>query len=107
MRSDGRPFQTIHLFEIKVGRIVLNALEKISLRFPEAHGANQSLPLKPAKPKNAEQPTRDRCRLRNDRAANLNVIQLELKVAAIGLSIGEQQSQGQIVYVRSGSGSDG
>src|SRR5206468_7722618 len=41
---------------------------------PEAHGPNQSPPLKPAQPKNTEQPTRDRRRLRNDHPIYLNVI---------------------------------
>jgi hypothetical protein len=57
---------------------------------PEAHGPNQSPPLKPAQPENAEQSARNGRGLGNDRAANLNVVELELEVGAIRLSIGEQ-----------------
>ena len=63
---------------------------RLVLRFPEANGANQSPPLKPAQPKNAEQATRDRRRLGNDRATNLDVIESELEIVAIGLPTGEQ-----------------
>jgi len=63
---------------------------RLVLRFSEANGANQSPPLKPAQPKNAEQPTRDRRRLGNDRATNLDVIESELEIVAIGLPTGEQ-----------------
>ncbi len=63
---------------------------RLALRFSEANGANQSPPLKPAQPKNAEQPTRDRCRLGNDRATNLNVIDSELEIVAVGLPTGEE-----------------
>ena len=76
------------------------------LRFSEAHRANQSLPLKPAQPKNTEQATRDRRRLRNDRAIYLDVIDSDLEIVAIGLPTGEQQSQDEIVYVESRSGRD-
>ena len=76
------------------------------LRSPEAHGADQSLPLKPAKPKNTKQPARDRGGLRNNRAIYLDVIEFELEIGTIGLPTGEQQSQGEIVYVESRSGRD-
>ena len=53
-----------------------------SLRFSEAHVANQSPPLMPAQPQNTEQPTRDRCRLRDDRAIYLDVIEDVLYITA-------------------------
>ena len=53
-----------------------------SLRFSEAHVANQSLPLMPAQPQNTEQPTRDRFGLRDDRAIYLDVIEDVLYITA-------------------------
>ena len=44
------------------------------LRAPQTQRANQSPPLKPAQPKNTEQPARDRRRLRNGHPIYLNVI---------------------------------
>ena len=70
-----------------------------ALRFPEPHGAKQSSPLMPTKAKNTEQATGDCSGLRNDRAIYLDVIELELEIAAIGLSTGEQQPQDERVYV--------
>ena len=74
------------------------------LRAPQAHGANQSPPLKPAQSKNAEQATRDRRGLGNDGAIYLDVIDLVLKIGAIGLSIGEIQLQDEQRNVESRSG---
>ena len=45
--------------------------------------ADQSPPLKPAQPKNAEQSTRDGRRFRNDRAIYLDVIDLGLEIVAM------------------------
>jgi hypothetical protein len=70
-----------------------------ALRFSEPHGAKQSSPLMPTKAKNTEQATGDCSGLRNDRAIYLDVIELELEIAAIGLSTGEQQPQDERVYV--------
>ena len=53
------------------------------LRAPEAHGANQSPPLMPAQAKNAEQSSRDRRGLGNDRAIYLDVIYYVLQVEAV------------------------
>jgi hypothetical protein len=53
----------------------------------------------PTKAKNTEQATGDCSGLRNDRAIYLDVIELELEIAAIGLSTGEQQPQDERVYV--------
>ena len=78
-----------------------------ALRFPEAQGANQSPPLKPAKPENAEQTSGNGCGFRNDCAPYLDVIQLELKIVAIGLPTRETYSQDEIVDVESRSGRDG
>jgi len=43
----------------------------------------QSPPLKPTQRKNAEQPARDRCGLRNDGAIDLDVIDLVLEIVAV------------------------
>jgi hypothetical protein len=48
----------------------------------QAHRANQSSPLKPAQPDNAQQPARYCCRLRHDRAVYLDVIDNVLEIAA-------------------------
>jgi hypothetical protein len=61
-----------------------------SLRSSQAHRANQPPPLKPAQPKNTEEPTGDCCGLGNDVAIYLDVIELELEIGAIGLPTGEQ-----------------
>ena len=53
-----------------------------SLRISEAHVANQSSPLMPAQPQNTEQPTCDRCRLRDDRAIYLDVVDRVLEIIA-------------------------
>ena len=53
------------------------------LRFSEAQGADQLLSLKPAKPKNPEQPARDCGRLRNDPAVYLEVIEKILKIGTV------------------------
>ena len=47
----------------------------------------------PAQSKNAEQPTRNRRRLRDNRTTYLDVIDLGLGVGAIGSPSGEYQSQ--------------
>jgi hypothetical protein len=53
-----------------------------ALRISEAHVANQSPPLMPAQPQNTEQPTCDRCRLRDDRAIYLDVVDRVLEIIA-------------------------
>src|SRR4051795_3311816 len=50
---------------------------------PEAHRANQSPPLKPTEPNQAEQPAREGRGLRNGRPIYLNVIDYILEVAAV------------------------
>ena len=45
----------------------------------------------PAQPKNAEQPTRHRRRLGNYSAIYLDIIDLVLKIGAIGLATGERE----------------
>ena len=89
----------------QAGSAVLPSKQIAALRAPEAHGANQSPPLKPAQPKNTEQATRDRRGLRN-RAIYLDVIELELEIDTIGLPTGEQQSQDELADADSRSGRD-
>ena len=48
----------------------------------QAHAVNQSPPMVPAQPNYAEQPTRDRRGLRNDRAIYLDVIDRVLEILA-------------------------
>ena len=59
---------------------------------PQTQRANQSPPLKPAQPKNTQQPARDRRRLRNGHPIYLNVIDYILGIEPIGLSVGEMQA---------------
>ena len=58
----------------------------------------------PAQSQNSEQTTRDRRGLGNDGAIYLDVIDLVLKIGAIGLSIGEIQLQDEQRNVESRSG---
>jgi hypothetical protein len=53
------------------------------LCFPEAHGANQSPPLKPAQPKDAKQAASDCRRLGNDRARYQDIIDDILEICTI------------------------
>ena len=57
--------------------------KRFALRAPETQRANQSPPLKPAQPKNTEQPAGDRRRLRNDCAIYQDVIDHVLDIVAI------------------------
>jgi len=55
-------------------------------RIPErqtAHAANQSTPLMPAQPEDAEQPARDRCRLRNYCAPYPDIVDDVLEIVTI------------------------
>ena len=61
----------------------------------QTHETNQSTPLKPAEPKDAEQATRDGCWLRNDRTIYLDIIDDGLEIVAIGLATAEFKSQDQ------------
>ena len=72
------------------------AVEEIGLRAPEAHGANQSPPLMPAEPKNTEQAGRDRRRLGNDRASQLEVVELGVSKVACSRSSGEEESKREV-----------
>ena len=72
---------------------------------PEAYRANQSPPLMPAQPEDAEHPARDRRWLRNDRAIYLDVIERAVETFS-GLPTGELQSQHEIAHVDSRSSRD-
>jgi hypothetical protein len=47
---------------------------------PQMHGANPSPALKPAEPKNTEQPAHDSPGLRDDRAVYLDIIDYVLEI---------------------------
>jgi hypothetical protein len=68
-----------------VERVVLNALANSPVwsGAPQTRKVNQSPPLKPAEPKNTEQPAHDGRRLRNYGAIQLDVVDDRLVILAI------------------------
>ena len=79
-------------------RCPLDATAKMAvLRTPKAHGANQSPPLMPAEPKYTEQAGCDRRGLRNDRATQLEVVDLGVYCARVSSrSPGEEESKREV-----------
>ena len=68
----------------RVARFIVNANHSASsLSATQTHAANQSTPLMPAQPEDAEQPTRDRSRLRNYRALYPDIVDNVLDIATI------------------------
>src|SRR5947207_2723335 len=74
---------------------------------PKVHRANQSPPLMPAQPENPEQSTRDGRRFGNDRASQLDVVELGVSnQLACSSSPGEEESKREVWRVV-GSNRDG
>jgi hypothetical protein len=81
--------------------------ERRALGAPESHRANQAPPLMPAQAEKTEQAARHRRGLRNDRASQLDIVELSVwKVAACSRSTGEEESKREVWSVVSG-GRDG
>jgi hypothetical protein len=114
-------FPTTDFFKTKVVRMCVEAFrqaagrtgwqpvllgKKFALGAPETHGANQSLPLKPAESKDPEQAGRDRRGLGNDRASQLEVVELGVLKVASSRSSGEEESKREVWSVVS-RGRDG
>jgi hypothetical protein len=68
----------------RVACLIVDANHRsLSLSATQAQAADQSTPLMPAQPENAEQPTRDRCRLRNYRALYPDIVDDGLDIGTL------------------------